>query len=291
MCRIEFFLYSFSLFDLKFWCFFRASDWKLLRNRHIKGEWNTPTITISNYVLDRLPTPLVCTANILFSNNLWDLSEGKCCCLRTMSKVKIIVLCTVIVLIGWLMANGCEARWIQHDDDLKATASDKHEWKKANEKSHHQSDFAKHGKNSKKGYESMHGYVQFINHNFFHSSGFVRSIALKGVWKSFLRVLRMTHEYRRNIDEFYLHLFDLDSIWDLTFFFLLPIPNISEVDGKSGHHDKEEHEGEYDEKKGHKKNHHDDSGWVILDFVFFFDSKVRVYYLARWCWWYRMNTE
>lgn len=35
-------------------------------------------------------------------------------------------------------------------------------------------------------------------------------------------------------------------------------PEHSEADGKSGHHDKKEHEGEYDEKSGHKKKHHDD---------------------------------
>lgn len=75
-----------------------------------------------------------------------------------MSKIKIIVLCTVIILVSWLMINGCEARWIQYDGDLEAAASDKHGWKNANEKDHHQSDFAKHGKNSKKGYESKHGY-------------------------------------------------------------------------------------------------------------------------------------
>lgn len=76
-----------------------------------------------------------------------------------MSKIKIIVLCTVTVLVSWLITYG-EARWIQYDGDLEAAASDKHEWKKGNEKDHHQSDFAKHGKNSKKGYESKHGYVQ-----------------------------------------------------------------------------------------------------------------------------------
>lgn len=107
-----------------------------------------------------------------------------------MSKVKIIVLCTVVVLISWLMASGCEARWIQYDGDLEATASDKHEWKKGNEKAHHQSDFAKHGKNSKKGYESMHGYVQFIYHNFFFFFFGSRSIhSSKGVLKRVLRVL------------------------------------------------------------------------------------------------------
>lgn len=34
----------------------------------------------------------------------------------------------------------------------------------------------------------------------------------------------------------------------------------SEEEGKKGHHDKEDHEGEYEEKKGHKKKHHDESG-------------------------------
>lgn len=33
-----------------------------------------------------------------------------------------------------------------------------------------------------------------------------------------------------------------------------------EESGKKGHHNKEEHEGEYDEKSGHKKKHYDDSG-------------------------------
>lgn len=40
----------------------------------------------------------------------------------------------------------------------------------------------------------------------------------------------------------------------------------SEEEGKKGHHDKENHEGEYEEKKGHKKKHHDESGW---DFDYF----------------------
>lgn len=84
-----------------------------------------------------------------------------------MSKIKIFVLCTVTVLVSWLMSNGCEARCFQYDADLEASASDKHEWKNGNEQDHHQSDFAKHGKNSRKGYESEHRYVQFIYHNFF----------------------------------------------------------------------------------------------------------------------------
>lgn len=36
-----------------------------------------------------------------------------------------------------------------------------------------------------------------------------------------------------------------------------------ENEGKKGHHDKEEHEGEYDEKSGHKKKHQDESGLGI----------------------------
>lgn len=34
----------------------------------------------------------------------------------------------------------------------------------------------------------------------------------------------------------------------------------SEEEGKKGHHHKEDHEGEYHEASGHKKNHYDDSG-------------------------------
>lgn len=114
-----------------------------------------------------------------------------------MPKTKFIVLYTVSVLVSWLMTNGCEARWIQYDGDLEESASDKHKWKKGNEKDHHQSDFAKHEKNSEKGYESKHGYVQFIYHNFFLSLRF-RSIycferCLKSVL-SILSVLRLTCE-------------------------------------------------------------------------------------------------
>lgn len=35
---------------------------------------------------------------------------------------------------------------------------------------------------------------------------------------------------------------------------------LSEEEGKKGHQDKEQNEGEHDEKKGHKKSHHDESG-------------------------------
>lgn len=35
----------------------------------------------------------------------------------------------------------------------------------------------------------------------------------------------------------------------------------SEEEGKSGHHDKEKHESEFDEKIGHKKKHQDESGY------------------------------
>lgn len=34
----------------------------------------------------------------------------------------------------------------------------------------------------------------------------------------------------------------------------------SEEEGKKGHHDKEEEEGDFAEKKGHKKKHYDESG-------------------------------
>lgn len=34
-----------------------------------------------------------------------------------------------------------------------------------------------------------------------------------------------------------------------------------EEKGEKGHHDKEEHEGEYDEEKGHKKKHNDEGGY------------------------------
>lgn len=34
----------------------------------------------------------------------------------------------------------------------------------------------------------------------------------------------------------------------------------SEEEGKKGHSDKEQHEGDYEEKKGHKKKHFDEAG-------------------------------
>lgn len=79
-----------------------------------------------------------------------------------MSKLTIIVVCTVTVLIGWLV-NDCDARRIQFDD-LEVAASDKHEWKKGDESDYHESDFAKHGKKGEKGYEQKHGYIFNFNH-------------------------------------------------------------------------------------------------------------------------------
>lgn len=38
-----------------------------------------------------------------------------------------------------------------------------------------------------------------------------------------------------------------------------------EEKGEKGHHDKEEHEGEYDEEKGHKKKHNDEGGYFDED--------------------------
>lgn len=35
----------------------------------------------------------------------------------------------------------------------------------------------------------------------------------------------------------------------------------SEEKGEKGHHDKEENDGEYEEKKGHKKKHHDEGDY------------------------------
>lgn len=52
---------------------------------------------------------------------------------------------------------------------------------------------------------------------------------------------------------------EYDKLKNLSFF--LSLKNFNrEEEGKKGHHDKAEHEGEYEEKKGHKKKHYDDSG-------------------------------
>lgn len=86
-----------------------------------------------------------------------------------MSKLTIIVACTVTVFVVWL-AYGCDARRI-HLEDLEVAASDKHERKKGAESDYHESDFAKHGKKDEKGYEKKHGYVSII-YQFFSSPFF-----------------------------------------------------------------------------------------------------------------------
>lgn len=52
----------------------------------------------------------------------------------------------------------------------------------------------------------------------------------------------------------------------------------SEEEGKKGHHAKEGHDGEYEEKKGHKKKHYDESGWDFDNFYIF--SSVFIYVLV-----------
>lgn len=64
-----------------------------------------------------------------------------------MSRLKIVIISVVaIVTVVSYMVNSCEARHIEADD-LDVAAS---EWKKGEESDHHQSDYDKHGKNTKK---------------------------------------------------------------------------------------------------------------------------------------------
>lgn len=76
-----------------------------------------------------------------------------------MSKVTIVVLCTVTVIFSYL-TYGCDAIRVY---DLDVAASEKHkEWKKGEESDHHQSDFNKHNEKGEKGYDKKHRYFTFI---------------------------------------------------------------------------------------------------------------------------------
>lgn len=220
----------------------------------------------------------------LISINLWDLSEGKCIP-RTMSKIKIILLCTVTVLVSCLMTNGCEARRIQYDGDLEAAASDKREWKKGNKKDHHQSDSAEHGKNSKEGYESKHGYDQLIYHIFFHSLRFCSIHCFERCLKRIFWVFWdwRLNEYRWILFAFVWCGFHLKFNF---FFFLLPIPNIVKWKAKAAIMIKNSTKGNMMKKKGIRKS----ITMIPGEWFFYFHSKVSVYYLAWWwCWWWISN--